>query len=272
MPPLKPGYIVSKTGQVRPAVSSSSANIRENRIPSPPLPNANTREGGTGTDRTIVPGVGTIKTPIGGGTNSKVTNVAKTNFDQETIPSGGDTYVSPMPLPPSPTPPTAKDLGVVKNPSRDVTDIASLVPQADEGVVARILFEQFSAVELAQILTPRTVDGIEQQYSVISNLSDIRRRYNSTKQLTIMDKLAPISGVFGIDINSKIPGDSYIENNNLTDTYSYLDENDSEVTVEKGYIYIDSNGDLIVEFNNMNDDELIQIQIDANGTIYEVTN
>lgn len=165
---------------------------------------------------------------------------------------------------------SAKDLGVVKNPARDVTDISSLVPQESAETITRLLFEQFSAIELAQILTSNTVDGIDQQYSIISNLSDIRRRYNSTKQLTVMDKLSPMDGVFAIDINSKIPGDEYIERNNLNQTYQYIDENGDLKTVEKGYIYIDTNGDLIIEFDNMLDDEFIQVQIDQNGTIYKV--
>jgi len=178
---------------------------------------------------------------------------------------------SPMPPPPSP-PPTlaAKDLGVVKNPSRDVTNLASLVPQESAETITRLLFEQFSAVELSQILTSNTVDGVDQQYSIISNLSDIRRRYNSTKQLTIMDKFSPMDGVFAIDINSKIPGDDYIERNNLNTTYSYLDENNELKVVKKGTIYIESNGDLVIEFDNMLDDEFVQVQIDQNGTIYEV--
>lgn len=185
-----------------------------------------------------------------------------------------DPYIpqmQPMPKAPAPTPPSAKDLGVVKNPSRDVTNLSSLVPQVDESTMARLLFEQFSAVEISQILTPRTIDGIDQQYSVISNLSDIRRRYDSTKQLTILDKLAPISGVYAIDITQKIPGDDYIEANNLNTEYQYLDENDELVTREKGFLYVDTNGDLIIEFDNMRDDEFIQVQIDGNGTIYEVT-
>lgn len=250
-------------------------NVREdrtvstNRPPSAiytPPQNANQREG-----RTAVGGVGSVAAPP----PPRAVGTARTNTDQNTTPRDeGNPYIPPMPPPPPPpppVPPSAKDLGVVKNPSRDVTDIASLVPQADASTVSRLLFEQFSAVELSQVLTPRTIDGIDQQYSIISNLSDIRRRYNSTKELTIMDKLAPISGVFGIDLNSKIPGESYIINNNLNTTYSYLDENNQKIDVEKGYIYIDTNGDLIIEFDNMADDELIQVQIDSNGTIYEVT-
>lgn len=244
------------------------ANIKESRESQivqgqvGPGTNSNSREGRSGIVRPYVPPV------INTGTTTP-------GPKDDTIPTPDpDPYIpqmDPMPQPEPAKPPGAKDLGVVKNPSRDVTDIASLVPQADESTVARLLFEQFSAVELAQILTPRTIDGIEQQYSVISNLSDIRRRYNSTKQLTVMDKLAPISGVFGIDLNSKIPGDDYILRNNLDATYSYIDENNQQVTVEKGYIYIDTNGDLVIEFDNMTDDELVQVQIDTNGTIYEVT-
>jgi len=291
MPPLKPGYVVGSGGNIvspaqqalRGTTASSilnRANIREDRAPlinalpsavyKPPssLNNANTREGRSG-----IAGVGTAKPFTGGNSVAKdLTSGVVLDNNNQTLTTGGDAGPVVTNMPPAPTPPRASDLGVVKNPARDLTDIRSLVPNADESTITRLLFEQFSAVEIAQLLTPRTVDGIDQKYSVISNLSDIRRRYNSTKQLTIMDKLAPISGVFAIDIVSKIPGQKYIENNNLNTTYEYLDENDQIVYYEKGFIYIDTNGDLVIEFENMRDDEIIQVQIDSNGTIYEVTN
>lgn len=184
---------------------------------------------------------------------------------------GGSTVIETQPPPPAPKPPTAGELGVVKTPGRDVTKISDLVQQIPSDTIKRIAFEQLSAIELSQVLTSNTVDGINQKYSIISNLSDIRKIFNASKQLSIMNKLSPMTGVFTIDIDSKIPSRSYILNNNLNATYSYIDENGDEITVEKGYIYVDTNGDIVIEFENIKSDEIAQVQINADGTIYEVT-
>lgn len=184
-------------------------------------------------------------------------------------------YVAPLPPPPPPpppVPPSAQDLGVVKMPGRDVTDLSKLVPVEDADKIKAIFFNNMSALDLAQTLDAKTIDGVVENYSIISNPSEVRRRYDASKNLTIMDKLAPISGVFDINLDSKIPGESYIINNNLNNTYQYIDENDNLVTVQKNNLYIASNGDLVIEFENIRDDEIIQVQIDSNGTIYEVTN
>jgi len=204
---------------------------------------------------------------------NNTTDVSKTNPDSSTtVETSSSPRILSMKRPPLPRGPGAAKIGVVKNPSRNLTDISSLVPQTDAEDIVRLLFEQFSGIELSQILTPRTISGISQQYLIISNLSEIRRRYDPTRKLTVMDKLEPIFGTFQIDLDLKIPGEDYILLNNLKNTYSYLDENYEKVTVEKGYIYIDNNGDLIIELDNMEDDEIMQIQIDSNGTIYEVNN
>lgn len=174
----------------------------------------------------------------------------------------------------APTPVIATSLGAVKSPTRDVTNLEDLVPVESAESIAQLLFENFSGIELAQVLTTNTIDGIDQQYSIISNLSEIRRIYDATRSLTIMDKFSPIFNVFAIDLVEKIPTELYILKNGLDETYSYLEYNGASVgslvEIEKGSIYPESNGDLVIEFDNMKDDELIEVQILVNGTIYVV--
>ena len=264
------------TVALRGTVASSilnRANIKESRESQivqgqvSPSTNSNSREGRTGrvipyTPPVINPGTVTPGPPGGGPTGGGPTGGG---------PTGGGTTIETQPPPPAPKPPTASELGVVKTPGRDVTKISDLVQQIPSDTIKRIAFEQLSAIELSQVLTSNTVDGINQKYSIISNLSDIRKIFNASKQLSIMNKLSPMTGVFTIDIDSKIPSRSYILNNNLNATYSYIDENGDEITVEKGYIYVDTNGDIVIEFENIKSDEIAQVQINADGTIYEVT-
>lgn len=270
MPPLKAGYVVNKTGTVvkaTPSALPSSPNVRESGTRNTPAITSTYYTGNPNLKTNVV-----TKPYVSGGKN-----IVKPLGDQTLpvdngIPSGGgNPVVETQQPPPTPKPPTAGELGVVKTPGRDVTRISDLVQQIPSDTIKRIAFEQLSAIELSQVLTSNTVDGIDQKYSIISNLSDIRKIFNASKQLSIMNKLSPMTGVFTIDIDSKIPSRSYILNNNLNATYSYIDENGDEITVEKGYIYVDTNGDIVIEFENIKSDEIAQVQINADGTIYEVT-
>jgi hypothetical protein len=153
---------------------------------------------------------------------------------------------------------------------RNVTDISSLVPQFNAEHITRILFENLSAIELSRIERTDTIEGIDQRYSIISNLSEIRKKYDATKQLTSMEKSSPLTSVFSIDIQTKIPQQDYLRIQGLDSTYQYLDQNNKLVEREKGHVYIDSNGDLVIELINIQSDQQIEIEIDTNGTIYKV--
>lgn len=171
----------------------------------------------------------------------------------------------------TPTPDTSADASEpVKTPTRNVTDISSLVPQFNAEHITRIVFENLSAIELSMIERTDTIEGINQKYSIISNLSEIRKKYDATRQLTTMDKASPLTSVFSIDLRTKIPQEDYLNLQGLNSVYQYLDENNNLVDREKGNVYIDSNGDLVIELVNIESDQQVEIEIDTNGTIYKV--
>jgi hypothetical protein len=171
---------------------------------------------------------------------------------------------------PTPTTTTTPEPVVVKTPTRNVTDISSLVPQFNAEHITRIVFENLSAIELSMIERTDTIEGINQKYSIISNLSEIRKKYDATRQLTTMDKASPLTSVFSIDLRTKIPQEDYLNLQGLNSVYQYLDENNNLVDREKGNVYIDSNGDLVIELVNIESDQQVEIEIDTNGTIYKV--
>jgi hypothetical protein len=175
-------------------------------------------------------------------------------------------------MPPMPTPVISyrEDLGVVRTPTRDVLNISSLLPEQSPSKIESLLFEQFSAIELSNVLRHDTVQGINQNYLIVSNLSDITRRYEASRSLTNRDRRNPLTDIYSIDLASKIPNKSYLSRNGLESTYQYIDENNVLTTVEKGYIYIDTNGDLVIELDNLENSEFVQVQIDTNGTMYKV--
>jgi hypothetical protein len=85
-----------------------------------------------------------------------------------------------------------------------------------------------------------------------------------------MDKFSPLTQIYAINIQDKIPQDDYIVLQNLNSTYKYLDENNQEITRENGFWYIDTNGDLVIELINLERNEQIEVLIDTNGTIYKI--
>ena len=62
-----------------------------------------------------------------------------------------------------------------------------------------------------------------------------------------------MSNAFSIKLENKIPGDKYLSDRGLDN-----------------YIYIDTDGSLVIELDNITVDELVEIEIDTNGTIVEV--
>ena len=175
-----------------------------------------------------------------------------------------------MPPTPEPAATTVVETPVVRVPTRNVTDISSLVPQFNAEQIQKLLFENLSAIELSIVERHDTIEGIDQKYSIISNLSEIRKKYDMRKQLTVMDKFKPLTSIFTINIQDKIPQEDYIALESLNSTYKYLNENNQIVTREKGYYYIDTNGDLVIELINLEKNQQVEIQIDTNGTIYKV--
>jgi hypothetical protein len=179
-------------------------------------------------------------------------------------------YTTPMdPTPDIPRQNPIPDNAVRVAP-RNVTDIASLVPQLNAEHIAKILFENVSAIELSIVERHDTIEGINQKYSIISNLAEVRKKYDAGKQLSPMDKFKPLTSIYTINIQDKIPQEDYIILENLDSTYQYLDENNQIVTREKGYYYIDTNGDLVIELINLEKNQQVEVLIDTNGTIYKV--
>lgn len=153
---------------------------------------------------------------------------------------------------------------------RNVTDVSSLVPQFDAEQIQKLLFENISAIELSIVERHDTIEGINQRYSIISNLSEVRKKYDAGKQLSAMDKVKPLTSIYALNIQDKIPQEDYIKLEKLDSTYQYLDENNQIITRQKGYYYIDTNGDLVIELINLERNQQVEILIDTNGTIYKV--
>jgi len=184
--------------------------------------------------------------------------------------TGSGSPVAIPEMPPTPEPVAPITPAPVRTPTRNVTNISDLVPQFNPKHIEKILFENVSAIELSIVGRHDTIEGINQRYSIISNLSEIRKKYDAAKQLSVMNKSKPLTSIYAINIQDKIPQEDYIKDEGLESTYQYLDENNQPVTRQKGYYYIDTNGDLVIELINLERSQEVEVYIDTNGTIYKI--
>lgn len=180
----------------------------------------------------------TFKKPDPSGVTSEIivpaNNISSTSFVAPIVSSPG---------PPTPAP--------VKMPSRDVVSLVD--PGIDSATIQNLLFENIGATELVKFTRHDTVDGINPYYDIISNLSDIKRRYDPASLISLQKPESSFFDIFTIKLDQKIPNQEYLDENNLSD-----------------YVYIDEGGNLVIELTNLASDEIIEVEIDSNGTIYDI--
>ena len=140
----------------------------------------------------------------------------------------------------------------IKLPEKD--NVLSLTTNnIDEATIIAMVFEKLGAVELTKFTRTDTVEGVNPYYNIISNLSDIKKEFDPSNLVASQKSDTSLYNAFSIKLSNKIPGDQYLTDRALDN-----------------YIYVDTNGDLIIELDNMTPDELVEVEIDTNGTIVEV--
>ena len=157
---------------------------------------------------------------------------------------------SPPPAPPPPPPPKPPDPWM-----RQATFVApSGVKQADPDIVifnedaispeflVELGYEDVSSIELINISRSDIIDGQQVVYSPIKQLSSLRRKYNPNNIISLPELSSSFFSRFPIDL------------------------------VLRGILkpYFDDNGNLVIEIEDVKEDEVIEAEIDTNGTINEV--
>jgi hypothetical protein len=154
----------------------------------------------------------------------------------------------------SPTPPTPTLPAPVSPPPPPVKTATLDIILFDEesiptdGMFDQI-FENIGGQELISITRSDIVNGQKISYQPIKNLSAIQQRYNPNNILSLQQTADKFFAGFSIKLEDKIP------------------ETGNGINGEN--VYLNSAGDLIIEFININADEQIETQISVSGTIYE---
>jgi hypothetical protein len=112
-----------------------------------------------------------------------------------------------------------------------------------------LIFEDIGGQELISISRSDIINGQKILYQPIKNLSSIQQQYNPNNILSLQQTSNTYFAGFSIKLEDKIPN----EGNGLNGET----------------VYLDSDGNLIIEFINLDPDDQIEIQIALSGTIYE---
>jgi hypothetical protein len=144
----------------------------------------------------------------------------------------------------------------VKIPDKDAV-IALQRDGADQALITSVLFEQIGATELVKFTRNDTIDGINPAYSVISNIADLKTKLDVSYLIAKQRSDTTIDNGFSIRLQDKLPSIDYILETDIPN-YVYFDTT------------VNSEGSLVIELDNIDIDEIIEVEIDTNGTIVEV--
>ena len=187
----------------------------------------------------------------GGSTDDRIAEEIKQEEEKPIVTTtntntGTNTSVSPTPptTPNPPTPPTP--------PVKTATPQYVLFNDDEIPVDAMVdlLFENIGGQELLTIARADTVNGQKVLYQPIKNLGILKDQYNPNNIIRLQNTSDKFFSNFSIKLSDKIP---VVGNGS----------NGSNV-------YLDSSGNLVIEFINLENDEQAEIEITSSGIIIEV--
>ena len=157
---------------------------------------------------------------------------------------------APAPPPPAPKPPdpwirASSYVEGVKQADPDIVlfDEEPLSPE----LLLELEYEQISGIELINISRSDVIDGQNVVYSPIKNLPSIRRKYNPNNVIAMPTLSSSLFSKYAIDLVLRIG-----ENPETGDPYEP---------------YFNENGNLVIELEDVREDEIVEVEVDTNGTI-----
>lgn len=159
-------------------------------------------------------------------------------------------------------------MGAVKMPSRDVVNY-SVAPALPE-YIAEILFEDVGGTELISLVRQDTVSGINVSYNIISNLTQINLKFDPSLALSGVGTYDPIFSRFKIKLETKIPEEPFFLETRDIEPVPISPETNAVIDNIPPNFYINDQGDLVIELTNILQDEVIELEVMTDGTIYTV--
>ena len=159
-------------------------------------------------------------------------------------------------------------MAAVKMPNREVINFqtAPVLPE----YVQELLFEDIGGTELINMVRHDTVSGRNVAYNIISNLTTINLKFDPSLNLSGVGTYDPIFGKFKIKFENKIPQEKYFELTQDIVPIPQSPETSADIDNLGPNFYINSDGDLVIELANILEDEVIELEVRTDGTIYNV--
>lgn len=117
-------------------------------------------------------------------------------------------------------------------------------------IIADLLFENIGGQEILTIARHDTVNGQPVAYQPIKNLSGISQEYSSESLVKIKSTARDIFANFPIRLQSKIPN---VGNG-----------------PDGSNVYLDADGNIVIEFINLEEGQEVEVQITSSGTIESI--
>lgn len=156
----------------------------------------------------------------------------------------------------------------VKMPTREVVNFttAPVLPE----YVEELLFEDIGGTELINMVRHDTVSGVNVAYNIISNLTQVNLKFDPSLTLSGVGTYDPIFGKYKIKFENKIPLEKFYELTEGIIPEPVSPETSASISNLGPNIYINADGDLVIELSNMLEDEVIELEVRTDGTIYNV--
>ena len=116
--------------------------------------------------------------------------------------------------------------------------------------MSSLYFEDLAVQELVSISRNDTINGQDLLYEPIKNIKSLQQSYNPNNILGLQKTSDQYFSGFPITFDQKIPN----EGNGLNEAN----------------VYVDEEGNLVIETINLNNDEQIEVELSTGGTIYIV--
>jgi len=216
------------------------------KTPEPPLVPATTSSASTSDATTS--GSTTSST-----TDSTTSTTTTTTTTTDSTDSSKNDYVNSTPLTPANITTASVAAALPPPPPVKTAPIDTVLFNDDElpiEVMTDLIFENIGGQELINIARNDIINGQQVSYQPIKNLSSIQQQYNPNNILSLQGTSEKYFANFPIKLENKIPKLGTGPNGN--------------------HVYIDStNGNLVIEAVNVEQDEQVEIEITVSGTIYE---
>ena len=149
-------------------------------------------------------------------------------------------------------------MAAIKIPTRDIVNIEPQAPGIAE--IEKYIFKDVAGTQLINLVRHDTISGMNVVYSVITDLTKVNIDFDPLLLLINKAQYQSIFNQFSIKLTAKVPEETFYDENTT------LPEDNLLTNV----YYDEVREELILEFENVKQTELVQVEVETDGRIDRV--